>query len=185
MKMEAVVADREARYQRKQGARGRRRQESRRARLRNLRSKLFIAAGGLAVAAVAVGGLVFFMTTRSTFGKILPPTGFSAAHLESLPRQQINTQPIPRLEQEHVMERAAGHERGSLLVQYNCVKYQCEPNLVEELTEIVLKFPEYVYLAPYPTMDAKIALAAPGRLLTLDSLDGDKIRKFITDNSDR
>ena len=83
------------------------------------------------------------------------------------------------------MERAAGHERGSLLVQYNCVKYQCEPNLVEELTEIVLKFPEYVYLAPYPTMDAKIALAAPGRLLTLDSLDGDKIRKFITDNSDR
>ena len=179
------MADREARYQRKQGARGRRRQESRRARLRNLRSKLLIAAGGLAVAVVAVGGLVFFMTTRSTFGKILPPTGFSAAHLESLPRQQINTQPIPRLEQEHVMERAAGHERGSLLVQYNCVKYQCEPNLVEELTEIVLKFPEYVYLAPYPTMDAKIALAAPGRLLTLDSLDGDKIRKFITDNSDR
>ena len=179
------MADREARYQRKQGARGRRQQESRRARLRNLRSKLLIAAGGLAVAVVAVGGLVFFMTTRSTFGKILPPTGFSAAHLESLPRQQINTQPIPRLEQEHVMERAAGHERGSLLVQYNCVKYQCEPNLVEELTEIVLKFPEYVYLAPYPTMDAKIALAAPGRLLTLDSLDGDKIRKFITDNSDR
>ena len=179
------MADREARYQRKQGARGRRRQESRRARLRNLRSKLLMAAGGLAVVSVAIGGFVFFMTTRSTFGKILPPTGFSAAHLESLPRQQINTQPIPRLEQEHVMERAAGHERGSMLVQYNCVEYDCEPGLVEKLTEIVLNFPRYVYLAPYPTMDAKIALAAPGRLLTLESLDEDKIRKFITDNADR
>ncbi len=125
------------------------------------------------------------MTTRSTFGKILPPTGFSAAHLESLPLQQINTRPIPRLEQEHVMERAAGHERGSLLVQYNCVNYQCEPDLIEKLTEIVLNFPRYVYLAPYPTMDAKIALAAPGRLLTLDALDENKIRKFINDNSDR
>ena len=144
-----------------------------------------MAAGGFAVTSMVVGGIVLFMTTRSTFGKILPPTGFSAAHLESLPRQQINTQPIPRLEQEHVMERAAGHERGSLLVQYNCVDYQCEPDLVERLTEIVLNFPPYVYLAPYPTMDAKIALAAPGRLLTLEGLDEAKIRKFITDNSNR
>ena len=83
------------------------------------------------------------------------------------------------------MERAAGHEKGSMLVQYNCVNYQCEPNLIEKLTEIVLNFPAYVYLAPYPTMDAKIALAAPGRLLTLEDLDEAKIRKFITDNADR
>ena len=179
------MPDRQARYQRKQDARGRRRQESRRARLHNLRSKLLIGIGGLAVAAVAIGGLVFFMTTRSTFGKILPPTGFSAAHSESMPRGQINSRPIPRLVQEHVMERDAGHERGSLLVQYNCVNYECEPDLVEKLIEIVLNYPPYVYLAPYPTMDAKIALAAPGRLLTLDSLDEGKIRKFITDNSDR
>ena len=144
-----------------------------------------MAVGGLAVAGVAIGGLIFFMTSSSKFGKTLPPTGFSAAHLESLPPQQINTRPIPRLEQEHVMERGAGHELGSMLVQYNCVEYQCEPDLVEQLTEIVLNFPEYVYLAPYPTMDAKIALAAPGRLLTLDTLDQNKIRKFITDNSNR
>ncbi len=179
------MADRKARYERRQGARGRRQQESRKARLGNLRRKLLLAAAGFTVTSVAVVGVVVFMTTRSTFGKILPPTGFSAAHLESLPLQQINTQPIPRLEQEHVMERAAGHERGSMLVQYNCVNYQCEPNLIEKLTEIVLNFPAYVYLAPYPTMDAKIALAAPGRLLTLEDLDEAKIRKFITDNADR
>ena len=179
------MADRKERYERRQGARGRRRQESRTARLGNLRRRLLLAAAGFTVTSLAVAGIVLFMTTRSTFGKILPPTGFSAAHLESLPLQQINTQPIPRLEQEHVMERAAGHERGGLLMQYNCVEYQCEPDLVEQLTEIVLTFPEYVYLAPYPTMDAKIALAAPGRLLTLDTLDEIKIRKFINDNSNR
>ena len=83
------------------------------------------------------------------------------------------------------MERAAGHERGSMLVQYNCVDYECEADLEERLTAIVLDFPPYVYLAPYPTMDAKIALAAPGRLLTLDALDENKIRKFINDTSDR
>ncbi len=57
--------------------------------------------------------------------------------------------------------------------------------MVEKLTTIVRDFPPYVYLAPYPTMDAMIALAAPRRLLTLESLDEDQIRKFINDNADR
>ena len=142
-------------------------------------------AGGLAVLALAVGGFALFMATSSTFGKILPPTGFTPTHLESLPSQQINSRPIQRREQEHVMERQAGHERGSMLVQYNCRKYQCEDDLVNRLTEIVRTYPPQVYLAPYPTMDAKIALAAPGKLLTLDDLDEDKIRNFVNDNLDR
>ncbi len=83
------------------------------------------------------------------------------------------------------MERNAGHERGSMLVQYNCVDYQCESDLVERLTDIVSVYPSYVFLAPYPTMDAMIALAAPGKLLTLDVLHEDKIHEFINDNSNR
>ena len=142
-------------------------------------------AGGLTVVVLAIGGLGLFITTRGTFGKELPPTGFTPAHLESLPSQQVNNQPIPRLVQEHVMERDRGHERGSMLVQYNCADFQCETNLVDRLTEIVLTYPPQVYLAPYPTMDAKIALAAPGKLLTLDTLDENKIREFINDNLDR
>ena len=71
------------------------------------------------------------------------------------------------------------------MVQYNCVDYQCEPDLVERLTEIVLSYPRQVYMAPYPVMDAKIALAAPGRLVTLDSLDEERIRKYIRDNLTR
>ena len=179
------VADRRERYERRQGARDRRREESRSARRRNLRGTGLRIAGGLAVALLVIGGLVLFMTTRSSFGKILPPTAFSPAHLETLPPRKINSQPIPRLVQEHVMERQAGHERGSMLVQYNCVKYQCEADLEERLTEIVRDYPPYVYLAPYPTMDAMIALAAPNRLLTLETLDEDQIREFIRKNSDR
>ena len=71
------------------------------------------------------------------------------------------------------------------MVQYNCRKYQCEDDLVNRLTEIVRTYPPQVYLAPYPAMDAKIALAAPGKLLILDDLNEDKIREFINDNLDR
>ena len=179
------MADRKDRYERRQRSRERRQQEGRRVRLRNLRRTLLMTGGGLAVVVLAIGGLVLFMITRSTFGKELPPTSFTPAHLESFPPQQINGQPIPRLVQEHVMERNIGHERGSMLVQYNCVDFQCDAGLVDRLTGIVLTYPPQVYLAPYPRMDAKIALAAPGKLLTLDVLDEEKIREFITDNLDR
>ena len=72
-----------------------------------------------------------------------------------------------------------------MLVQYNCRAYACEPGLVDRLIEIVGAYPPFVYSSPYPTMDAKIALEAPGRLLTLDTLDEDKIRGFIADNLNR
>ena len=119
------MADRRERYERRLGARERRQQQSRKARRGNVRRNLMMAGGGLAILALAVGGFVLFMTTSSTFGKTLPPTGYTPAHRETLPGQQTNTQPIHRLVQEHVMERDAGHERGSMLVQYNCRKYQC------------------------------------------------------------
>ena len=179
------MADRKDRYERRQRTRERRQQESRRVRRGNLRRTLLTVAGGLTLAVLVIGGLLLFMTTRSTFGKELPPTGFTPQHRETLPEQQINSRPIHRLVQEHVMERDSGHERGSMLVQYNCRKYQCEDDLEDRLTEIVLSYPPQVYLAPYPTMDAKIALAAPGKLLILDALDEDEIREFIRVNLDR
>ena len=179
------MADRRERYERRQRNRERRQQESRRTRRHNLRGTFLKVAGGLAVFVLAIGGLALFMTTRSTFGKELPAIGYTPAHLEALPRQQINRQPIPRLIQEHVMERNPGHERGSMLVQYNCRSYQCQEDLVDRLTKIVSSYPPQVYLAPYPTMDAKIALAAPGKLLLLDDFEEDKIREFIKDNLNR
>ena len=84
------------------------------------------------------------------------------------------------------MERGGGHHQvGSMLVQYNCDDYQCEPDLIQKLVEIVESYPPQVYLAPYPGMDAKIALAAPGRLETLDNFDEQAIRQFIVKNLNR
>lgn len=131
--------------------------------------------------ALAVVGIAFGVLNR----KELPPTSERPGHAETFPSRQINTVPIARGVQEHIMERNAVHQAGRMLVQYNCGDYRCEDGLVDTLTEIVQEYPSTVYLAPYPGMDAMIALAAPGRLLTLDSLDEDKIRSFINDNLDR
>ena len=175
------MADRKARYERRQRAGKRRLRESRSARLINLKRTILMATGGLAIVALIIGGLVLYGSTR----KELPPTTFGPGHSESLPSQQINFRPIPRPIQEHVMERGGVHLTGGMLVEYNCEDYQCEPDLVDKLTEIVQGYPPQVYMAPFPGMDAKIALAAPGRLLTLDTLDEVKIREFINRNLSR
>ena len=176
-----MEVDKKARYERRQGAKDRRKKDSRRARRGNLGRTLLIAAGGLVAFAVVFGAFLVFVS----FQKELPPTSFSPAHSEELPPRQINTEPIPRLIQEHVMERNSSHPAGRMLVQYNCEQYDCEPGLVDNLVEIVESYPSEVYLAPYPGMDAKIALAAPGRLETLDTFDEQRIRGFIRKNLDR
>ena len=116
------MESRKARYDRRQQARKERGRESGRARLRSLRRTFLLVAGGVAAIVLVVGGLALFVTTRSTFGKVLPPTTFTIAHSESLPPRQINTAPVPRPVQEHVMERNATHPKGRMLVQYNCVQ---------------------------------------------------------------
>lgn len=83
------------------------------------------------------------------------------------------------------MERTPGLPRGQMLIEYNCVDYECDPNFVLAFERIVRSYPPTVYLAPFPGMDAKIALAAPGRLETLDGLDEDRIRSFIDNNLER
>ena len=143
---------------------------------------MLIIVGGIAAAAAVAGVFVLVGIVQ----KELPPTEFGPGHWEQFPPTQINSAPIPRPIQEHVMERGgSSHKVGNMLVQYNCIDYDCEPGLVDELVKLVDPYPDRVYLAPYPTMDAKIALAAPGRLETLDSLDEAKVRKFIEDNLKR
>jgi hypothetical protein len=176
------MADRRGRYQRRQQAGERRRQESRRARRGNWVRTLLIFGGVVATIGLVIGGIFQFAGTQ----KNLPPTSFGPGHIEEFPPQQINTVPILRSIQEHVMERGGGHHQvGSMLVQYNCDDYQCEQNLVQMLVELVGDYPSYVYLAPFPGMDAMIALAAPGRLETLDNFDEQAIRQFIVRNLDR
>ena len=136
---------------------------------------------GLVLVGAIAGLLVFWVTTSKT----LPPTSFGPGHSELLPQAQVNSRPIDPLIQQHVMERNATHPVGQMLIQYNCRDYDCEPGLVRDLEDIVTRFPRTVYLAPFPGMDAKIALAAPGRLEILDDFDEDRIVSFIRANLSR
>ena len=76
------MADREARYERRQRAGERRLRESRKARRRNLTRTLLMVTGGLAIVAVLIGGIVLYSSTA----KELPPTGFGP-HIQSLCRR--------------------------------------------------------------------------------------------------
>ena len=108
------MADRKARYDRRQEARGKRREESQKAQRRNLMRTLLTVLGGIVVVFLVIGGFFLLASTQ----KLLPPTEFGPGHSESFPPQKINAQPIPRAIQEHVMERGGGHHRtGSMLVQ--------------------------------------------------------------------
>ena len=163
----------------------RRRERTRRARSEQFRKDLVFRSGLAIVALLVIGGIIGGIVYLTATSKVLPPTTLTHPHTESLPPQQLNSQPIPRGIQIHVMERNRTHPPGQMLVQYNCQDYDCEPDLIQNLTDIVQGYPPQVYLAPYPGMDAMIALAAPGSLEVLEIFEEDKIRKFIDHNLDR
>jgi len=96
-----------------------------------------------------------------------PPT--SGPHLPYIASWGIHTRPIPNELQVHNLEDAG------VVIQYNC---SC-PDVVEKLTAIVRKYPTQILLAPYPTMQSRIALTAWTRLEIMDNLDEARIERFI------
>lgn len=97
-----------------------------------------------------------------------PPT--SGPHTPYLAKWGIHDQPVPKEEQVHNLED------GGVVVQYNCPE-GC-PDLVEKLKAIVRRY-DTVILAPYPGMDARIALTAWQRLEKFDDFDEGRIIRFI------
>lgn len=109
-----------------------------------------------------------------------PPT--SGPHEEVFADGYINTKPLSRAIQAHLLEH------GSVLIQYNC---SC-PSLVSKLTDISRSFDTYnpqmamemgkaVIIAPNSSLPKnKIALTAWTRLLMLDRYDEKAIKGFIT-----
>ena len=170
--------------ERAQRKKERRREETRQAQRHETRRSLVWWAGIGAVAVLIIGGVIGGLVYAVATNKNLPPTKLTHPHTEALPPRQINSQPIPRGIQIHIMERNSTHPPGQMLVQYNCQDYECEPDLIQNLADLVQGYPASVYLAPYPGMDATIALAAPGRLETLETFDESKIRQFIEGNLD-
>jgi len=96
-----------------------------------------------------------------------PPT--SGPHLPYIAPWGVHTRPIVRELQVHNLED------GGVVVQYNC---DC-PDLVAKLKAIVDRYDRQVILAPYPTMQSRIALTAWTRLETMDNVDEARIERFI------
>jgi hypothetical protein len=97
-----------------------------------------------------------------------PPT--SGPHLPYLASWGIHDQPIPDELQVHNLED------GGVVVQYHC--RDCDA-LVAQLRTLVSRYPDKVILAPYPQMDARIALTAWGRIDTFNDFDEQRIVRFI------
>ena len=116
-----------------------------------------------------------------------PPT--SGPHVSFVTKWKIYKTPIPKEIQVHNLED------GGVIIQYNC--QSCD-DLIAKLEALVTQYyekavkeqlrsidpgrlPRYerLILAPYPDMDAKIALTAWGRIDKLESYDEARIVRFI------
>ena len=141
---------------------------------------VLVAVGSAITIALVVVGVGLSSLLPSQRSKVLPPIT-AVGHIESYPEERISEEPIPLPVQRHILEHvplSTGEQRRGVLLQYNCEKFECEPDLVDRLAAIAEEY-EYVYMAPYPAMDAKIALTTYGRILTLDAFDEGKIVAFV------
>lgn len=127
------------------------------------------AAGGV----IILGGLAWFLSSSPN----LPPTSMQN-HSENSPPSHILTQPIPGAIQRHMLEHADGKTIPGIIIQYNCNDFDCEPELVQNLTALVEKYPNNVYLAPN-NYDGKIIITKLGRREIMDSFDEQAIKTFI------
>ena len=138
--------------------------------------------GGIAALVVLLAGLAYGGSQWLLNPAFDPPTD-TLGHTEGVPESHILTEPMPLPIQKHMLEHADGKERPGVIVSYNCEDFDCEPDLVDQLTQIVQEYPTYVYLAPFPDMDAKIALTRFGKIEKLDGVDEERIRAFIEGTS--
>lgn len=109
----------------------------------------------------------------------LPPTDMQG-HVESNPASHILKEPMPIAVQKHMLEHVDGQEggRGGVIINYNCKDYECESGLIENLESFASEF-DYVYVAPFKGMDAKIVITKLGKIDILEDYDENLIRSFI------
>jgi hypothetical protein len=149
--------------------------ERRRIWRRRLRRGGRIALMMLVLGGVVGGGATWFWSRGE-----LPPTSM-ANHVEVNPPGHNLTEPMPIPIQKHMLEHADGVHGGpqGVIIQYNCKKFSCPGDLVENLTLVARRYPSFVYLAPNYTMDVRIALTREGQILVLEQYDPERIQRFI------
>lgn len=97
-----------------------------------------------------------------------PPT--SGPHVEYIANWGVHDEQVPFEVLVHNLED------GGVVIYYS---EQADEAMVNGLKEIVGGYEEHVVLAPYPEMATRIALTAWGRLDRLETLDKERITKFI------
>jgi plastocyanin len=107
----------------------------------------------------------------------LPPID-TQGHIEQSPPSHILLQPIPEPVQKHMLEHADGRGRPSIIIQYNCLKFVCQPDLIQRLTDLAKQYSDNVYLAPN-NYDGKIILTKLGKREILDEFNEKNIINFI------
>lgn len=125
------------------------------------------------VVVIVVGGVYFLVSTTKT----LPPTDIQG-HVEASPSSHILKEPMPITIQKHMLEHADGYGPPGVVINYNCEDYICEEGLIKKLEAFAIQY-NFVYVAPFPNMNAKIALTKHGRIETLDSYNEERIENFI------
>jgi len=126
------------------------------------------------IVVIIVGGISFLVLSIKT----LPPTD-PRGHSEDKPPSHAVKNPMSISMQRHMLEHSDGDGPPGVIINYNCEDYICEPDLISKLEKFVEKYPNNVYVAPFPDMDAKIALTRAGRQKTLKEFDQSRIEFFI------
>ena len=127
-----------------------------------------------AVVILIIGGISLSFSNSKT----LPPTTMQG-HIEENPLSHVSREPMDILVQKHMLEHADGSGPPGIIINYNCNDYSCEDGLIENLESFAEKYPTNVYVAPFPNMDAKIALTKLGRIEILEEYDEEMIEDFI------
>ena len=129
----------------------------------------------IVISALVVIGFYFMFSSAKT----LPPTDMQG-HVESSPPSHILKEPMSIPIQKHMLEHVDGEQgaRGGAIINYNCKDYNCEEGLIENLEQFGYEF-NYVYVAPFKNMNAKIALTKLNRIEVLEVYDEERIRNFI------
>ena len=128
----------------------------------------------LIVVVLLIGGIYYWSTNR----EILPPTDM-AGHIEQNPPSHVMDEPMALSVQKHMLEHSDGKGQPGVVINYNCEDFECESGLLEKLAEIANKYPEFVYIAPFPNMSKKIAITRMGKIQTFDNLDENALVQFI------
>jgi len=127
---------------------------------------------------IVLVGLIYGFTALSSV-KSLPPTTMKN-HIEVVPETQILKEPIELKIHRHVLEHfdSGQDSRGGVIINYDCMNYNCEPDLIEKLEAFTKEY-EYVYVAPFKNMKEKIVITKLNQIRKLNSYDESAIKQFI------